>query len=284
MSKGLKKFFIICAIMVGVGLVMLMLGFVTGGIQSIDKLAERYDWIHGNEERVYMHLDEGAQFDSIQVTGDADVVICTGDTSKTRVSYGEKGPVPELYVEDGVLKINAEVGDGGVISLGDGDTFPVAEIYCPEGINLAGIDLELDYGDATIENVTADRISIDSDFGDIDFTNVTFNSADIVTDDGDIDAEGITSGGLVIESNFGDCDLSGTFTGTTEITVDDGEVDLHTSLTEEQYTVTTDMSMGELIVGANHFEGMEKSFTTGSGPNVIKVISDFGDVEIQFGL
>ena len=49
MNKGLKKFFIICAAAVCMGLILSVVGYVTGGIHFMDKLSEKYTWFRGGE-------------------------------------------------------------------------------------------------------------------------------------------------------------------------------------------------------------------------------------------
>ena len=44
MSKGMKRFFMICTIVFAAGGVMAIAGLVSGGISDLDKLSDRYDW------------------------------------------------------------------------------------------------------------------------------------------------------------------------------------------------------------------------------------------------
>ena len=42
--KKTTKLFIVCAAVCAAGIIMAMIGFAMGGVEDIDKVAERYDW------------------------------------------------------------------------------------------------------------------------------------------------------------------------------------------------------------------------------------------------
>lgn len=134
MSKGLKRFFIICAITVGLGVILLIAGLVTGGITSMDKMNERYSWFKAGEiDRTYLHLQEGEKFDSIDIKGDLDITICEGNSANTTISFDRDGAAPVLEVDNGVLTVKTVDDDGNVIvNFASGDLTPNLEIYVPK--------------------------------------------------------------------------------------------------------------------------------------------------------
>ena len=285
MSKGLKRFFIVCAIAVGLGLLLSVVGYVTGGVRNLDKMSDRYEWFDvGYANMTYMQLDEGTTFDAIEVKGSVDVVICRGNTEKARLRFDKNYTPPQLEVVDGVLKVSADVGDDhALVNFRFGDSMPLVEIYVPEGKTLRDINIDSDYGDVNIENVSAGNIKIEEDYGDMDFVSVDCVSLRIISDAGDIDAEDLKCGGLYIDSDLGDIDISGEFTGTTEIRSDSGDIELDTALAEALYSVDADVDVGELSIGESEYDYMDKRITVGSGENLIKIVSDCGDVDIGFG-
>lgn len=305
MSKGLKKFFIVCAAAVAVGLVLTVVGIVTGGIHSMNELNGKYSWFRaGYAQMEYAHLEDGAEFDSIDVKGSADIVLCRGESDKSRIAYDKNSKTPVFEVKDGVLTVDfTGVDSSAVINFSMGDYTPEVEVYIPEGKALKNINGDIGYGDITIENISADNItcitgsgdidlknvsadavSMESQYGDVYMRDVTYDSMDIETDSGDIDGEGIKSKGLRIQSQMGDIELGGEFKGITDITSECGDVDVITSLEEAMYTVDADVRMGDLDIGHSEYENMSQHITQGTGKNLIKIMSQMGDVSITFAL
>ena len=285
MSKGLKRFFIICAIAVGLGLLLSVVGYVTGGIRALDKVSDKYEWFEvGEPDMSYMQLDEGTEFDAVDVKGTVDVVICSGNSYRARLCFDKHSSPPQLEVIDGVLTASADSGDdNALVDLRFGDAMPRVEIYVPEGKTLKNIDIDSDYGDVTMENISAGNIKIEDGYGDMDFTSVECAGLHIVSDTGDVDSRNLKCSGLYIDSDCGDIDISGEFTGTTEIRSDSGDVEIDTTLAEALYAIDADVDAGELSIGENEFDYMDRRITVGTGENLIKIVSDCGDVDIDFG-
>lgn len=284
MSRGLKRFFIICAIAVGLGLLLSVVGYVTGGVRNLDKVSEKYEWFDvGMPDMAYTQLDEGTTFDAIDVKGSVDVVICRGTVERARLRFDKQSAPPQLEVIDGVLKVSADIGDdNAIVDFQFGDAMPHVEIYVPEGKTLENINIDSDYGDVTIEGVSAGNIRIEEDYGDMDFTSVDCASLYIATDAGDVNADNLKCSGLYIDSDCGDIELSGEFTGTTEIISDAGDVEIDTALAEALYAVDAEVNAGELSIGESEYDYIDKRITVGSGENLIKIVSDCGDVDIGF--
>lgn len=255
MKKGIKKFYIICAVVFAGGLLMATVGFFTGGIDSIDKMDEKYDWFHGGPGAIKTMYIGGTEvkpsdiedFDSINIKGEADVIISTGNPADTNVKYGENYSRPKIYIKEGTLYIEAtDVVDGGVINLTGKSGFPVVQIYCEAGKTLEAIDADMTYSDIEMEDIDVRNTSIDLDLGD--------------------------------------CDIIGTFTGNTQITVDTGDVEIEGTMPEDRYMVEADVDSGDLSVGDKEIDdGYEIHYEGGTGSSKIKVKVDLGDVEIDLG-
>ena len=254
MKKGVKKFYIICAVVFSAGILMAAAGLFAGGIDSIDKMTEKYDWIHGgpgNTKTMYIgggetepYNTEG--FDSISVKGNADVIISTGEPGSTNIQYGENYSRPNIYIKDKTLYIEAtDVVDGGVINLTGKSAFPVVHIYCEAGKILESVDMEIDCGDVDMKGIDARNINVDLDVGD--------------------------------------CDISGRLSGNTEIDTDTGDVEIDAAMREAAYRTEFDVDCGNLCVGEKEIEeGYEIHYEGGTGSSKIKVTVDVGDVEIDF--
>lgn len=304
MSKGLKRFFVICAAAVCLGLLLSIIGAATGGIQSMSKLGDKYRWFKaGKADMTYAHLEDGAEFDAISVKGVSDVTICSGSSDKTRIHYDENYQPPTFHVEDGVLTVDFnQKWNGVMVDLTAGDSMPALEVYVPEGRTLKYIDIDIDYGDISLEEAKAENIAIKGDCGDMTFENISageisienslgdismyaleYDHLNVEASAGDIKGELLKSKGLHIENELGDIELQGELSGTTEITAESGDVDIETSLKEADYTVDADIEAGDLSLGESVYEYMEQHIKQGSGANLIKIVSELGNVSIGFG-
>lgn len=81
---------------------------------------------------------------------------------------------------------------------------------------------------------------------------------------------------------MGDVELEGEFTGVTKIKSDTGDIEIYSALAESLYTIEADIKTGELDIGEIEFDSYDTHVTRGNGDNLIKIISDIGDVEIGF--
>lgn len=245
MSKGLRRFFVICAIVLGAGVIFTVAGVAMGGARNIDKLADEYSWYYGGSTNMApMHLEKGEVFSSIDMSGAMDVEIVEGE-GQTYIKYDPDTCTPKLAVEGGVLKVESNYGhDGGVFNFKSDDA-PILKIYVPKGTQLENINGKMELGDIDVTGISANTITLMADLGDIDITGVSANSMTL------------------------DVDL--------------GDVDINMPYGEDQYTLTADVSAGELTINDRDHTGFDRHYTGGSGAYVIDITVDSGDVDIEFG-
>lgn len=250
----------------------------------MDKISDKYTWFRiGNVARSCMNLNTAEQFDSISVKGDLDVVIRKGDSSKTNISFDEKSNRPVFSVDNGVLTVDAgELSSGFVIDLGAGDRSACLEVYVPEGTNLQNIDIDADYGDVEISDVSADAINIKAASGDVSLDRVSYSEMEIMSEYGDVEGVGLKSGGLRVEAESGDVELQGEFSGITDIKAEYGDTEVDTLLQEELYTLDLYTDYGDIQAGLQRYEDSSR-VNQGTGANIIKILNDSGDINISFG-
>ena len=284
MKKGLKKFFAICGIVTAAGLLMSAAGYAAGGLPSMGRISERYSWIQvGSERDAYTYVEGNEAFDSIDIDGIMGVEIKKGDSSKTRICYGDGQREPRLYVEDGVLKAESPYKGGGVvIGLGAERKAPVLEVYCEEGRTMKTVSIDGEVQDITIGEISAERIEVSNEAGNITMDGTVFSTGEIRSDIGNIDLENITSGGLSVYSDTGSCSRSGDLRGENHLEADIGDITLRTLLGEEEYTVDASVDTGSLYINGEEFGSYESHYRNGTGAHTINVISDTGNVELCF--
>ena len=235
MSKGMKKFLLICAIIFAAGCVISITGFVTGGISGLSRISDRYKWfVAPSDEVKTVYLDtsdvkktsSGQLFDRIKIEGDADVTICSGDTAKTRSTSGKNVKAPEMYIDKGVLYIKYKAEDRGVINLSGKDTYPGVEVFCGSDWTLKSIDIDGSGGDYSISDVKVSDISADCGSGDFDMRAVHFDKTDIKAGSGETAIESSKGSSLKLKRGSGDIMLKDIDVADSDISTDSGEVDI----------------------------------------------------------
>ena len=227
MRKGLKRFFIICAIVVGAGILFSLAGFLTGGLNVLDKMSERYTWLRaGHADMEYINISDAGEFDSISVKGGIDVTVAgSTETGSRGIRYDRNVGIPEYSVKDGVLTVDAsKLNDGVLVNLNSDDDTPEIVISVPDE-RMKKLDVISDYGDVDVSRVTLEEMSITTEDGDIDLHDVDCSSMTLASDYGDIDLEKVTSDKITASTQDGDIDMNNVTCGSTVLTSEYGDIE-----------------------------------------------------------
>lgn len=283
MSRGLKRFFVICAAAAGVGIVLFIVGLAMGGVGNMDKVADEYQWFSaGPGEMKYWEHD--SNFSSLVIKGDYDVRIKSGNHDSVKVGYGENMNPPTVQNENGRLIITeADEESWFTINLSDRDYAPFVEVTCSDGRALDSIDIETENGDVELSGIETGRISVDSDYGDVSFAGVAFDSGELDVENGDIKCTDIISQSLKIENEYGDCSLAGEIKGLCEVEMENGSLQIDTALAESQYSIAAGTDSGSLCIGDEKQDDYECRYNGGTGSNKLKLFSEYGDIKVDFG-
>lgn len=269
MSKT-AKFFVICAVVFTLGLVLTIGGCAAGGIAGIQEAVDGRLPDNGPAET---EMTEGDyEFSSIEASGDADFVFVgskyysrilddkdiTGSEAKTGkvITVYEKGhAAPEIKTEDGKLIINADVDNEVHFS----ELFePTVIVFCD--------DKELE------------SVSVKSSACDLEMKGVSFRNANIEMNAGDVELTDIISGGLRVVTDAGDTNIAGVLRGITDVDSDAGSIEINVFTGIRGYTMELHADAGDIKVGADEIDGND--FKQEGGADVIKVKTDAGDIEI----
>lgn len=303
----------ICAIVLVAGAVFSIVGVAAGGLNSLDKMSDRYTWIRaGHADMEYLDISDAGAFDSINVKGGIDVVIEGSATAgSSGIRYDRNVGAPEYSVKDGVLTVDAsKLNDGVIVNLGADDDTPELVISAPDGA-LKKLDITSQYGDVELRDLTLENVNVEAESGDIDMNRITCSSMTLVAQYGDIEGEGMKCSGLSAKSETGDVSLQGEFSGTTDLYIQNGDLELDTSLAKELYTIDAKTERGEIEIASvsghfdsddhdgdhghydddddwddddlKHHESYGGSYRSGSGQNILKMIVESGDIEMGFG-
>ena len=272
MSKT-GKFFVTCAVMFALGLVLTAGGCTAGGVAGIRKAVDGGEWSGNSDPVDTAVMENDYEFSSIEATGAADFIFVGSryysdavrdyiltDTDaragKVVVIYDKSKKAPEVKTEGDRLVIDA--GKDNNVHLNDNFYGPKVIVFCS--------DEELE------------SIKLSSEACDLDMKGISFKTADLEMSAGDVDLKDITSGGLKIVADAGDIDVSGDLKGITEVRADAGDIDIDVLGGIMDYTMDVHAEAGDLTVGGKDING--GSYTQKGGDDTIKVRADAGDIDI----
>ena len=272
MSKT-GKFFVICAVLFALGLVLTIGGCAAGGAAGIQKAVDGGEWSVNTDPVDTAIIENDYEFSSIEATGEADFIFVGSryysdavrdyiltDTDakagKVVVIYDRSKQAPEVKTEGDRLVIDA--GKGNHVYLSDSFHGPKVIVFC---------------GDEELESV-----KISSSACDLDMKGISFKTADLGMNAGDVDMKDITSGGLKIIADAGDIEIAGVLKGTTDVRADGGDIDIDVSGDLASYTLDVHAEAGDLKIGKEEIDG--GSYTQKGGEDTIKVRADAGDIDI----
>ena len=284
MSK-LAKFFITCAAVFVVGLVMLIAGIATGGVEGLEKVSEDHHWVStGTGARATVDIS-GQKFDSIETIGYVDVVVVgpkyydtivgeydVEDIAEPKAGYvlaifGNNLEAPEMAVKNNTLQITAPEFefDGINLDFSSEAYYPTVLVFCP--------DKELA------------QVKVNSSACDVFLYGVTCKDVDVRINSGDIHADDIVTKGMIIESDAGDIEMMGDFKGTTKIQTSSGDVQLDTKAALKEYSMKVTAASGDIVIDDEEIEGNNDEegyrYTQDGGKDTLLIKVDSGDIKIR---
>lgn len=286
MTQGLRKFLIVCGIVISVGLLLSLIGWILGGIRGLIGVEDKVSWIsfggHGEEART-MKVEP---FSSIDLDCDmGSVELIRSDNFSVELNYDKKIGAPEVEVEGGTLAVTSQAHRDWWFDLsifkGRDYADTKVKIYYPEGTVFKNVQLENDMGDLNLKGIQAENVDVASNCGDVKLDGVIADSLRIDCDMGSTDARNIQTKGVDVEANMGNVKLAGALGGITKISCDMGECVLETELDKKSYSIHTDIDMGDCSIDGQDV-GSAHTIVNDAAENKIEVESNAGDVEINF--
>lgn len=279
MKKGWKIFWIVCAVLAAVGLLLTAAGVVLGGISAL-RSAQNLEvgitprWLERLENReqdeeasepgmkdgvIHDHVDEiSLELGGIQVcvtAGDTDGVQV--DTSALRSDIRE-----ELMVsrDENELEIEMRHRGHGMNTNGTGTLY----ITVPEDRILHSFSAWMGAGSLELDGIRTEELSLEVGAGEIIAENFYTEELDADCGAGQIRLQGET----VREAEI-DCDL--------------GQIIYTVPGTERDYNYELSCGAGELLIGGDSFAGVSKNEKIDhESERLIKADCGMGLIEIRF--
>ncbi|MCR5640331.1 MAG: DUF4097 domain-containing protein [Lachnospiraceae bacterium] len=237
-----KKIAIIAAAVLALGIIVVGVGVFLGGSLSYGIDYQRHNLSTNRDV-----MDETMEVESfknmdIQLSA-ADLQVVYGDSYEVHYVLPER-LVPAVKVEGDTLRITSPSNiDWNVgLQLFEDVDYGVV-ITVPEGTKLGDVKLNIDAGDTTVNDISAESLTVDTDAGDVnvektttttlhadtnagdvEFTAVTSDRVEAKSDAGEIKVERLDAKDIRLESNAGD--ITGTVVGEKEDYAGEAEADV----------------------------------------------------------
>ena len=204
----LAKFFIICAAVCVLGIVMTFAGYAAGGVDDLQKVADKHEWLNVGPNSTETDVLEVGEFQSIEAEGSLDIAVLAPASVKDEaapdfvedmyyegaegtvvVRWGKGNGAPVVTNEDGVLKIKGSTDsiDNVEVNLTGDDPSPDVVVFCSDN-ELESININGKYGDTAIAGVKSKSTKVNADSGDIEIEDVEGGELTAQTQTGDIAA------------------------------------------------------------------------------------------------
>ena len=299
MSK-LAKFFIICAAVCVLGIVMTFAGYAAGGVDDLQKVADKHEWLNVGPNSTETDILDVGEFQSIESEGSLDILVIApgeeldeeavpnfiedmyygGTAGTVAVRWGKGEGAPVVKNEDGVLKIkgDSEEIDTVEVNLTGEDPSPDVVVFCSDK-ELESININGKYGDAAIVLVKSKNIKVTADSGDIEIEDVEGGEITAETKTGDIHADNIVSSKMTLKAGTGDVDLS-KCAGEISAETTTGDIEFAAALPQSQFEMDLSVSTGEISVNEDAID--QKEFYSKGEPNKLTLRTDTGDIDADF--
>lgn len=299
MSK-LAKFFIICAAVCVLGIVMTFAGYAAGGVDDLQKVADKHEWLNVGPNSTETNVMNVGEFQSIEAEGSMDIVVLSpgeeldeeavpnfiedmyygGTAGTVAVKWGKGNGAPEVTNENGVLKIkgSSESIDTAEVNLTGEDPSPDVVVFCSDK-ELERIHINGKYGDTAIVCVKSKSTRINAESGDIEIEDVEGGEIAVETNTGDIYADDVVSSKMALKTGTGDIDIS-ECVGEISAETTTGDIEFATVLPQSQFEMDLSVNTGEISVNEDEIE--PKEFYAKGTPNKLVFRTDTGDIDADF--
>lgn len=286
MKSGWKVFWIVCAVMAAVGIVMTVAGVALGGLRMLSNTDESgpvHEWLQRFGRIV--ETEESAQNVRDGLEEIPDIIADSGDPDDGYAPGEPDGNMITAY--DGITEISLDLSYLSVIvSPSDSDAVIVdtsqlsPEIRGDIAVSQDGEELELETdGHRSLKwnTAAAEMLYISIPRG----THYKSFSADVGA--GMLEMEGISAEEISLDVGAGQITLWGEVVQNADLNCDVGEVLFTLPGEMETYNYELSCSAGELIVGDEAYSGLRNQMKIDNGSScLIEAECRIGRMEIMF--
>lgn len=291
MSKGLRIFMIVCAVMVAVGLALAGVGFLLGGTPNLPLNGHFLHWSTEEYKAVYSGEsveDEKAlaAFSSVELrVGVSEVRFIESDQYRVEYAYDKGFGKTNVEVRNGTLYVEDKLKAKGLFPSVNGWDFPknskglYVNVYFPAGTEFERIKIECNLGSADLRDMKIDSLTAELNLGSLYLSDVTAESAEFDLDLGDLEAKDLETHSMKAYLDLGSLEIAGSFSGITNVECSLGDIDIKTSLPKEEYNFDVDVDLGNFKLNDKKLGTPYE--TDGNAANTMELNCDMGDVRVE---
>lgn len=318
MKPVTKKILILSTCFMGAGILLTFAGIAAGGWPGFELTR---NGLRSAATQRQPYILEKTQIDNfsgldINIGSEADIILAPSDDDHFYLEYALDGDYeePSYEISDGTFHFTQ--GDTGAAVNGiyffspgslSENIAPEIRLYIPESAQLSDIKIYNDYGDLSIQQITAEHADIQADYGDIDMTDSTFTSAVITLSAGDFATDSSAIDELTFTNEYGDSEFRSMTVKAADLTAEAGDIFLDatqlqtlTGVNEygdttlllhdplEGYSFNLNTEYGEISVPdtapgrLDTTDIGEMSYTSQSDENqTIEFTAESGDIEVK---
>ncbi len=276
MRKSSKVILTLTGMFFALGLVLVVVGFLSGGkFKSITVFGKELDYIDMEEtfdKQKITSLEIDVDADNISIVEGSEFRIVGTNVVKNSISTGVRGNT--LYIKENRRNWYERIG----LFIHTRDT--KITLYVPSDFVAEYTDLEVDAGELNIEKLTTGTLKMYISAGKADLANVTVtDEAKMSVGAGGITGEWLAINNLDVDVDAGACKLSGAFYKNIKLECDAGSIRLDTSLTEDEYNYDLDRDVGSVKVNNNAYNDYKNR--NNNAENDIEADCSVGSINIR---
>lgn len=223
----------------------------------------------------------------------------------------EESGVPSYDVHNGILSVSQRDNSWGFTLWGlhtmKKTASPYLRLYLPKDKALTALQVYSESGTITVDQIKAGTVDMDIDYGNLEIKNSVFSSMEFTSDSTEMMVSDSEIKDLKLDGEYGDLTLNNFASDYTTITLEScdvyldaaklgnldydneyGELTLCLPESMEKYSFDISLEYGDIRLPSdapagfyNNEDSSESYRTKGTGANMIKIVSESGNVEIQ---
>lgn len=298
MKKISKVILIASAIMIAVGLILVTIGFATGGTKQVIR------WARDGELSVDFNI---AGFSIPDMEFDFDDTYDTYSGSISKTEAGTLDEIESLDIQIGACVINLVTTSEDTISISsknvdkfqyyvknktlyvkeEGDMFPSTEseitLYLPEKLVLKEALVDIGAGLFEADNIQADKIDLEVGAGKADVKQITSKDVIMEIGAGEIILETAEIKDFNVSVGMGRVSVEGKLMGDVTADVAMGSLEMELAGDEDDFNYVLECSMGNIQVGNHNYNSIDMDESVNNNAEKeMNLECDMGNIRVDF--
>jgi hypothetical protein len=308
MSKTIRNFLLVAAVLIVLGGVISGIGFALGGLAPVSVTPEGVKLLNEGGRQVNVN-ENYKNLTSIDIDTDImELRLEEGDSFRLTGSYNSDLVRVEIEESGGELQVRTHSANNGLfgwnwLNLGFGvynQNYNELTLIYPKGTQFDTVALKSSLGSLRVDNLSAKALAVSLDAGSFNGTNIATDTLDVNMSLGSCTVDRLVAknsagfkldgGGLAlkeselnnvsIDQNLGGCDFSGLLTGKADIFLDLGSLNLNLENDEESLSYSIKTDLGSITVNGRSV-GSPANLSAKSPECNLNLESNMGNINVS---